>query len=434
MDTMYQPELEAMPREQRDALQLERLKKLVRYVYERIPFYKRSFDEAGFDPASLTSLDDLERVPFTCKQDMRDAYPFGMFAVPQRDAVRIHASSGTTGTATVVGYTAHDIEVWGECVARALVEAGVSNEDVLQVAYGYGLFTGGLGAHYGGERLGCTVLPMSTGNTARQIQLMQDFGSGAICCTPSYLLYMAEKMEQMGVDRSKLKLHSAVCGAEPMSHEMRQELERRLGFHVYDIYGLSEVMGPGVSSECREQHGTHVCEDHFIVEIIDPTTGKRLPDGEWGEVVFTTLSKECSPLVRYRTRDISRIIPGECPCGRTERRLDKFRGRSDDMLIIRGVNVFPSQVESVIAGFAELTPYYQIVLTKQGPLDVATLEVEVKEDFPIDEVRTIESLRSRIAHELKGNLQIAVVVKIVEPHTLERSEGKAKHVIDKRGE
>ena len=434
MDVMYQPELEAMPREQLEALQLERLKKLVVYVYERIPFYKKSFDEAGFDPCALSSLDDLAKAPFTTKQDMRDAYPFGMFAVPQSETVRIHASSGTTGTATVVGYTAHDVDVWSECVARALTEAGITKDDILQVAYGYGLFTGGLGAHYGGERLGCTVLPMSTGNTARQIKLMQDFGTGAICCTPSYLLYITEKMEEAGVDPSTLKLHSAVCGAEPFSAEMREELERRLGFHVYDIYGLSEVIGPGVSSECRMQHGSHVCEDHFLVEIINPETGERVPDGEWGEVVFTTLTKECSPLVRYRTRDISRIIPGQCECGRTTRRLDKFHGRSDDMLIVRGVNIFPSQVEAVIAGFSELAPYYQIVLTKEGPLDVMTLQVEVKDDFPIDEVRKIEDLRSRIAHALKDNVQIAVVVRVVEPHTLERSEGKAKHVIDKRGE
>lgn len=431
-DHMFQPEIEAMPREQLELLQLERLKKQLVRVYEHIPFYKQSFDEAGFDPYTFASLDDLHTLPFTYKQDLRDAYPFGMFAVDKDEVVRVHASSGTTGQASVVGYTEHDLKIWGDLVARAYRQAGLDHESTLQISYGYGLFTGGLGAHYGGEALGCTVVPMSTGNTKRQIQLLQDFAVDGLACTPSYALLIAEKIEEMGIDVSTLPLRTAILGAEPFTNELRAEIEKRLKIDCFDIYGLSEVMGPGVASECYVKHGKHVAEDEFIIEIIDPDTNEVLLDGEWGEVVFTTLTKECSPVIRYRTRDISRIIPEKCECGRTFRRLDKIKGRVDDMLIIRGVNVFPSQIESVIAQFEEVSPYYQIVLTKEGPLDKITLEVEVSEGFPLDEVRRLEALKSKISHELKSNLQIAVTVKIVEPRTIERFEGKAKRIVDNR--
>lgn len=429
----YQPEIETMSREELEALQLERLKSLVARVYEKIPFYKESFDVAGVAPEDIKSLDDITKLPFTVKQDLRDAYPFKMFAVPRSEVLRVHCSSGTTGTATVVGYTKRDLEVWGDCFARFLYAADCDKNSTIQIAYGYGLFTGGLGAHNGGETAGCTVLPMSTGNTKRQIRLMDDFDVDCLCCTPSYALNIADLAYEEGYNPAKdFHVHSAVLGAEPCSEGMRKEIERKLGVRVHDIYGLSEVMGPGVACECEKQNGLHVCEDHFIIEIVDPKTLQPVPDGEWGEVVFTTLSKECSPLIRYRTRDISRILVGECECGRTFRRMDRIAGRTDDMLIIRGVNVFPSQIEEEIVSFPEIAAQYQLILTTKGTLDHVQLQVETVPDFPFDEVRRLEKLKKDLQKALKDNLQVAVEVKIVEPKTIERSEGKAKRIIDLR--
>lgn len=428
----YQPDIETMSREDLEALQLERLQALVKRVYQKIPFYKESFDKAGVNPEDIKSLADLTKLPFTVKQDMRDAYPFGLFAVPRKDVVRVHCSSGTTGTATVVGYTQKDLENWGDCFARALYGAGCGPDSTLQIAYGYGLFTGGLGAHNGGERAGCTVLPMSTGNTKRQVRLMKDFDVDCLCCTPSYALNIAEVAHEEGYDIHEFPIHAGILGAEPCSEATRAEIEQKMGIQVYDIYGLSEVMGPGVACECEKQHGLHVCEDQFIIEILDPKTLQPVPDGEWGEVVFTTLCKECSPLVRYRTRDISRILVGECECGRTFRRMDRIAGRTDDMMILRGVNVFPSQIEEEIVSFPEIAPQYQLILTTKGTLDHAELRVETVPEFPFDEIRRLEKLKKDLQKALKENLQIAVDVKIVEPKTIERAEGKAKRIIDMR--
>lgn len=428
----YQPDIETMSREDLEALQLERLQALVKRVYQKIPFYKESFDKAGINPEDIKSLADLTKLPFTVKQDMRDAYPVGLFAVPRKDVVRVHCSSGTTGTATVVGYTQKDLENWGDCFARALYGAGCGPDSTLQIAYGYGLFTGGLGAHNGGERAGCTVLPMSTGNTKRQVRLMKDFDVDCLCCTPSYALNIAEVAQEEGYDVHEFPIHAGILGAEPCSEATRAEIEQKMGIQVYDIYGLSEVMGPGVACECEKQHGLHVCEDQFIIEILDPKTLQPVPDGEWGEVVFTTLCKECSPLVRYRTRDISRILVGECECGRTFRRMDRIAGRTDDMMILRGVNVFPSQIEEEIVSFPEIAPQYQLILTTKGTLDHAELRVETVPEFPFDEIRRLEKLKKDLQKALKENLQIAVDVKIVEPKTIERAEGKAKRIIDMR--
>lgn len=428
----YQPEIETMSRKDLEALQLERLQALVKRVYGKIPFYKESFDKAGVKPEDIKTLDDLTKFPFTVKQDMRDAYPFGLFAVPREEVVRVHCSSGTTGTATVVGYTQADLERWGDCFARFLYAAGCGPESTLQVSYGYGLFTGGLGAHNGGERAGCTVLPMSTGNTKRQVRLMKDFGVDCLCCTPSYALNIAEVAEEEGYNPREFPIHAGILGAEPCSEATRAEIEQKLGIQVFDIYGLSEVMGPGVACECEKQHGLHVCEDQFIIEIVDPKTLLPVPDGEWGEVVFTTLCKDCSPLVRYRTRDISRILVGECECGRMFRRMDRIAGRTDDMMILRGVNVFPSQIEEEIVSFPEIAAQYQLILTTKGTLDHAELRVETVPEFPFDEVRRLEKLKKDLQKALKENLQIAVDVKIVEPKTIERSEGKAKRIIDLR--
>ena len=429
----YQPEMETMPDAELRALQLGRLKELVAYVYRRIPFYKAAFDAAGVSPDDIESLDDVTKLPFTVKQDLRDAYPFKMFAVQGDEVVRIHASSGTTGNATVVGYTRDDLAAWGECFGRFLVAAGATADSIVQVAYGYGLFTGGLGAHQGGEAVGCTVIPMSSGNTKRQVQFMRDFGTDILCCTPSYALHIAESALDDGFDPARdFKVSAAVLGAEPCSEGMRKEIEEKLGVRMHDIYGLSEVMGPGVACECHLQNGLHVCEDHFLVEVVDPETLEPVPDGQWGEAVFTTLTKRCSPLIRYRTRDITRILPGGCACGRSFRRIDRIAGRTDDMLIIRGVNVFPSQIEEVITQFTEITAQYQIVLTSKGSLDYVELLVETVSEFPFDEVRKLEALKKNISKELKSNLQVAIDVKIVEPKTIERSEGKAKRIIDLR--
>ncbi|MBC2889542.1 phenylacetate--CoA ligase family protein [Gordonibacter massiliensis (ex Traore et al. 2017)] len=429
----YQPDIETMPAEQLRELQLERMKQSVRHAYDNVAFYQQSFKDAGVTPDDLNSLEDLQKFPFVIKQNMRDAYPFGLFAVPQKDVARIHASSGTTGQATVVGHTKNDLANWGDCFARGIAMVGGDENSTIQVSYGYGLFTGGLGAHAGGEAMGCSVIPTSSGNTKRQVQMMKDCGTDILACTPSYALLIADTAIEMGYDpATEFKISGGIFGAEPASDNMREEIASKLGIQYCDVYGLSEIMGPGVAMECAERSGLHVAEDHFYCEILNPETLQPVPDGEWGELVITTLTRECCPLVRYRTRDVTRIISEPCACGRTHRKIDQLRGRTDDMLIIRGVNVFPSQIEQVITGFPEIATHYQIILTTRGPLDHVELQVETVPDFPIDEVRKIEDLKKRLGVELKSNLQVSVEVKIVEPKTIARSEGKAKRVIDLR--
>lgn len=431
---MYQPELEAMPREELAKLQLVRLQDVLQRVYEHVPLYRRKFDDAGFNPASVRSLDDLQRVPFTVKDDMRSAYPYGMFAAPMRDIVRVHSSSGTTGQITVVGYTQGDIDRWSDLMARTYASGGATPDDVIQVTYGYGLFTGGLGAHYGSERLGALTIPVSGGNTKRQVQILKDFGVTVLACTPSYALLIAETALEMGIDVRDLPLRVGVFGAEPWSENMRKQIEHAMGITAIDIYGLSEVMGPGVASECVHQNGLHVFEDHFLVEIVDEKTLEPVADGEYGEVVFTTITKEGIPVVRYRTRDISRIIPEPCVCGRTFRRMERITGRSDDMIIIRGVNVFPSQIEQVLAGIRGVAPHYLVVLGKRGSLDHVQVQVEVAPEFHFDEVRELERLQKRVKAEIESALAVSIEVKLVEPRTIARSEGKAKRVLDLRAE
>jgi len=431
---MFQPELESMPREALSELQLERLRSLLARVYVNVPLYRRKFDEAGFRPEQLESLDDLRRVPFTVKDDLRSAYPFGMFAVPHQDIVRVHSSSGTTGQITVVGYTKGDIERWSELMARTFACGGATADDIVQISYGYGLFTGGLGAHYGSERLGAMTIPVSGGNTSRQVQILKDFGVTVLACTPSYAMLIAETAESMGVDVRSLPLRIGVFGAEPWSEGFRAQIEETMGITAIDIYGLSEVMGPGVASECVCHNGLHVFEDHFLIEIIDPATLEPVPDGETGEVVFTTLTKEGIPVVRYRTRDVSRIIPGECACGRTFRRMERVTGRTDDMLIIRGVNVYPSQIEQVLMGIPGVAPHYQVVLGKRGSMDTVEVQVEVGPDFPFDEIRTLEALQRTVSGAIASALAVSVDVRLVEPHAIQRSEGKAKRVVDRRNE
>ena len=431
---VFQPELETMPRSSLQSVQLARLRTQLARVYVNVPLYRRKFDEAGFRPEQLETLDDLRRVPFTVKDDLRDAYPFGMFAVPHRDIVRVHSSSGTTGQVSVVGYTRGDVERWSDLMARTLTCAGATADDVVQVTYGYGLFTGGLGAHYGSERLGAMTIPVSGGNTARQVQILKDFGVTVLACTPSYALLIAETAEEMGIDVRSLPLRVGVFGAEPWSEGMRRQIEERMGIRAIDIYGLSEVMGPGVASECSEQNGLHVFEDHFLIEIVDPNTLQPLPDGEFGEVVFTTLTKEGIPVIRYRTRDLSRMIVVECPCGRTFRRMERVTGRTDDMLIIRGVNVYPSQIEQVLMGITGVAPHYQVVLTKRGSMDAVEVHVEVSPDIEFDEIRELEALQKRVSAAIAGSLAVSVGVKLVEPRSIQRSEGKAKRVVDLRGQ
>lgn len=419
--------------EELERIQLEGLKKTLASVYENIPFYKQSFDEAGFDPYAVESLDDLTKAPFVTKQDLRDAYPYGMLAVPKKDLREIHMSSGTTGIATVGAYTAHDLDIWGDCFARGVEYADGGEDDVMHVCYGYGLFTGGLGAHYGGVKAGCTTIPMSSGNTERQIRVLRTMGSTILCCTPSYAMHIADTAIEMGLDPKKdFTLRAGIHGAEPFSDNFRADLEEKLGYKVLDVYGLTETMGPGVAIECMEQNGLHLAEDHFIAEIIDPNTGEVLPDGEWGELVLTTVDREASPVVRYRTRDITRILPGECACGRTHRRIDRLHGRTDDMLVIRGVNVFPSQIEDVMKTFPDVSSWYVIELTTEKHLDVVTLKAELTPEFNFDRISAIERLQKEIQKEMKAALSVSIRVKLVEPKTIARSEGKAKRVIDKR--
>ena len=421
-----------MDREQLAALQTQKLKATAKKVYENVPFYKKAFDEKGIKPDDIKSLDDLKHLPFTVKDDLRDHYPFGLFAAKQEDIVRVHASSGTTGKPTVVGYTARDIKNWGDLMARTFAFAGGNKNSVIQVAYGYGLFTGGLGAHYGAEALGAVTIPISGGNTKRQIMLMQDFGTTIVACTPSYALFMAETMEEMGIDPKSLKLEAGVFGAEPWTEAMRKEIEERLGILAIDIYGLSEIMGPGVATDCEYKQGLHISEDFFLPEIIDPDTLEPLPYGEKGELVITTIDKDGIPLIRYRTRDITSLHPDTCGCGRTMVRMEKVLGRSDDMLIIRGVNVFPSQIEGVLVEMAGVSPHYQIIVDRVGNVDGLEVQVEVLSEFFSDEVRRLEELRGKIRAEIQTVLGISVKVTLVEPKTIERSMGKAKRVIDNR--
>lgn len=429
----FNEEFETLPRPALEALQLKRLQNVLERVYANVPFYKKSFDAAGIKPGDLKSLDDIQRLPFTTKQDMRDSYPYGLFAAPMEEIVRIHASSGTTGKPTVVGYTLKDIDTWSELMARSFVSAGVHKGDIIHNAYGYGLFTGGLGAHYGAERLGASVIPISGGNTKRQIMIMQDFGSTVLTCTPSYSLFMAEEAKNEGVDFKKLKLKVGIFGAEPWSEAMRGEIEQKLNLAAIDIYGLSEIMGPGVAIECIEaKKGLHIWEDHFIPEIINPETGERLPEGERGELVITTITKQGIPLIRYRTRDITSLTYQPCICGRTHARITRMSGRSDDMLIIRGVNVFPSQIESVLVGIEGVEPHYLLVVDRVGTLDTLEVQVEVNEQLFSDEVKELQKLSRQIEKEIKDMLGVTCKAKLVEPKSIQRSEGKAKRVIDNR--
>lgn len=422
---------ECMSRDEMNNLQSKRLVKTVDRVYHNVPYYRKKMQEAGLEPGDIKGVEDINKLPYTTKDDLRETYPFGLFAVPMSEIVRTHASSGTTGKATVVGYTRHDIDVWKECVARAFSQAGITREDRMQIAYGYGLFTGGLGAHYGAENLGAMVVPMSTGNTKKLVTMMEDFDVTAIACTPSYLIHIAEVLRETK-KINKIKLKTAVCGAEPWTENMRKQIEEELGIHAFDIYGLSEVMGPGVACDCIHHKGLHVYEDHFLPEIIDPTTLQPAGEDVIGELVFTTLTKEGLPLIRYRTKDLTSINYGKCDCGRTLARISRFQGRSDDMLIIRGVNVFPSQIEAALLEMNGTTPHYMMIVDRQGSLDTLEIQVEVEERFFSDEIKELENLSRKIAHVVQNAIGLAAKIKLVEPRTLERSEGKAKHVIDKR--
>jgi len=423
---------ECMPPEEKRALQSRRLQKLVDRVYHQVPFYRSRLQELDLRPDSIESIDDITKLPFTTKQDLRDNYPYGLFAMPMSQIVRLHASSGTTGKPTVVGYTRRDLSIWSEMVARALCAYGADQHDIFSVAYGYGLFTGGLGLHYGVEHLGATVIPVSSGNTAKQIQLMHDFGSTALACTPSYALYLAEAMEKAAIPREEFRLRIGIFGAEPWTEKMREEIERKLGVNAYNIYGLSEIMGPGVSHECACKCGSHIIDDHFYPEIIDPETLEPLPFGKQGELVLTTLTKEGLPLLRYRTKDLCALNPERCACGRTSVRMSPVMGRSDDMLIIRGVNVFPSQIETVILEIPELEPQYMIIVDRENNLDMLEVQVEVRDGCYSDEINRMIELRKRIEARIHSILGLHADIKLVEPYTLARSEGKAQHVTDRR--
>jgi len=429
---IWNEKIECASREEMETIQSERLCETVKRIYHNVPYYRKKMQEVGLTAYDIHDISDLQKLPFTIKTDLRDNYPFGLFTVPMSEIVRLHASSGTTGKPIVVGYTRKDIQMWAEVVSRSLTMAGVRRDDIVQIAYGYGLFTGGLGLHYGTENLGASVIPISGGNTHKQIQLMQDFGSSVLCCTPSYALNIAEVMKEMKVDIKDLKLKIGIFGAEPWSEAMRTDIETKLGIKAIDIYGLSEIVGPGVSCECEMQLGMHINEDHFLPEIINPETLEPMAHGEIGELVFTTITKEGIPLIRYRTRDLTRLIYDKCSCGRTLVRMEKCKGRSDDMLIIRGVNVFPSQVESVLLSMSEVEPHYLIIVDREGTLDKMSLLVEVQEQFFSDEIKKLEDLRLKIARKLDSVLGISVNVKLVEPKTIERTAGKAKRVIDNR--
>jgi phenylacetate-CoA ligase len=429
---IWNSHFECMDRKDLKRVQSERLRKTVESVYFNVPYYRQKMQAAGLGAESINSIDDIQKLPFTTKQDLRDNYPFGLFAVPMSEIVRVHASSGTTGKLTVVGYTRMDISTWSEVMARTLTCAGANRHDFIHVAYGYGLFTGGLGLHYGGEKIGASVIPVSGGNTVRQLQLMHDFGSTVLACTPSYALFLAEAIEDSGIKREELKLRVGVFGAEPWTENMRKEIEEKLRIKAIDIYGLSEVIGPGVASECLFQEGLHISEDHFYPEIIDPVTLEPLPEGNTGELVFTTITKEGLPLIRYRTRDLTKLNYEKCKCGRTHVRMEKCLGRSDDMLIIRGVNLFPSQVESVLLEMSEIKPHYLLIVDRVNNLDTIEIQVEVDDAFFQDKISQLQSLRQKIQNNLESTLGLGIKVTLVEPKTLERSESKAKRVIDKR--
>lgn len=431
MSNYFQPEIECADRETMIAIQNERLQKTVKRVYENVPFYKQKFDELGIKPEDIKTIEDISKLPFTTKNDLRDNYPYGLFAVGRDEIVRIHASSGTTGKQTVVAYTQNDIDIWSNSAARAIVAVGGTKEDIVHVSYGYGLFTGGLGLHYGAEKLGACAIPVSSGNTDRQIQILQDYGSDIICCTPSYAAFIGESCRDKGIDTKKLRVRAGIFGAEAWSEGMRENIEKLLNIKAYDIYGLSEVAGPGVSFECEEQTGMHINEDYFYPEIIDPDTGEVLPDGEVGELVFTCIGKEALPLIRYRTRDIASLSRKKCSCGRTLIKMEKPKGRTDDMLIIRGVNVFPSQIEYVLTTMGQ-EPIYEIVVDRVGNLDTIEVRVELSPEHFSDSVKDIEKTERNIQEKLRTVLNISAKVKLVEPKSIARSEGKAKRVIDKR--
>ncbi len=429
---IWNPNKECMPREQMRELQGKRLCKLVQYVYHNVPFYRHKMQEMDLTPDDIREIEDIMKLPFTTKQDLRDNYPYGLMAAPLSEVVRVHASSGTTGNPTIVGYTRRDLSIWSEVMSRCLSAYGVTREDTFSVSYGYGLFTGGLGAHYGVENLGATVIPASTGNTEKHVRLIRDLHITGIACTPSYALYLAEVVERMGIRKEELGLRIGAFGAEPWTENMRQEIQSRLGLKGYNIYGLSEIMGPGVSYECQEQYGSHINEDHFYPEIIDPVTCQNLPYGTQGELVFTTLTKEGMPLLRYRTKDLTSLIADPCPCGRTSVRMTPIMGRSDDMLIIRGINVFPSQVESVILGMKEFEPQYLLVVDRKNNLDTLEVQVEVRRDFFSDDIGSMLKLKKTLSDRLKSVLSISAEVKLVEPNSIARSQGKSKRVIDNR--
>ncbi len=429
---MYNKQMETLSRNEMKKIQSERLIATVKRVYENVPAYRQKFDEKGIKPEDIKSVDDLSKLPFTYKQDLRDNYPYGLFATDMEKVVRIHASSGTTGKQTVVGYTENDIDVWAEVMARTFGGLGATAKDIIHVSYGYGLFTGGLGAHYGSEKLGSTTIPVSVGNTQRQIQILKDFKPTVICATPSYALYLAETMEEMGISPDELSLKAGCFGAEPWTEEMRAEIERRLKIKAYDVFGLSEIIGPGVSFECSAQAGLHVNEDHFIPEIIDPDTEEVLPYGTPGELVFTCITKEALPLIRYRTRDIAVLNVEECSCGRTLIRMSKPRGRTDDMLIIRGVNVFPSQIESVLLEVGDTAPHYLLIVDRENNTDTLEIVIEMTDEHFSDEIRKVEALKDKIKSKIESTLGIATKITLVAPKTIARSEGKAKRVQDNR--
>ena len=430
---IWQPEFETLPRDELEALQLFNLKRTVRRVYQNVPFYRKKMDDMGVKPEDIRTLEDVRHLPFTTKDDLRENYPYGLFAIPMDEVVRVHSSSGTTGKPTVVGYSKKDLETWSNLTARVLAAGGLKKNDVVQISFGYGLFTGGFGLHYGAERLGATVIPVSSGNTHRQVLVMRDYGTTALICTPSYALHVAEVIEEMGVNPRDLKLRLGMFGAEPWTEAMRKEIEERLGIDATDNYGLSEIIGPGVSGECIEaKHGLHIFEDHFLPEIIDPATGEPLPMGDMGELVITTLTKEALPLLRYRTRDITKLFLEECPCRRTFVKMEKPQGRTDDMLIVRGVNIFPSQVEEVLLSIKDTAPHFQLVVDRKGYLDTLEVWVETSEDFFFDSMRKQKELVDTITQKISEVLGISVKVKLVEPHTIERTTGKAKRVVDRR--
>jgi phenylacetate-CoA ligase len=424
-----------MSRDEMSELQGRRLHKIVTYVYHNVPFYRHKMQAMDLTPDDINTIEDITKLPFTTKKDLRDNYPFGLQAAPQSEIIRIHASSGTTGNPTIVGYTRKDIGVWTECMARCLTSYGVTRNDIFSVSYGYGLFTGGLGAHNGVEMVGAAVVPASTGNTEKHAKLIRDLGITGIACTPSYALYLAETMEKMGITKDQIKLRVGAFGAEPWTEQMREEIQERLGLKAYNLYGLSEIMGPSVSYECQAQHGSHICEDHFYPEIINPVTLDKLPNGQTGELVFTTLTKEGMPVLRYRTRDLCSLMEGECSCGRTAVRMSRIQGRSDDMLIIRGINVFPSQVESVVLSMPEFAPRYMLIVDRINNLDTLTVQVEIRQEYftsVFDTPAAIDQLEKKLSAKLKSVLSIGAKVQLKAPNTIERSQGKSAHVIDKR--